>query len=264
MSGINPRGARVLITGASSGIGAATARAFATHGARVVISGRNQERLSALAAELTATGRDVHAVRADVTSTAEQEQLVTEAERLLGGLDIAVANAGIGLYRALLDTPEDELRAIFETNFYGVLRTVRAAAPALRRSGRGQIILISSILGKRATPFAGGYAASKFALQAVSESLRVELRPEQIEVLVVYPGYTQTEFQRRAINAGGRPHSPARPMPAAEVGEEIVRASARGTRERVLTLPGRAMALANKIAPALLDRILGRALRRAD
>jgi short-subunit dehydrogenase len=261
MAGIPSRGAGVVITGASSGIGAASARAFAEEGARLVLSGRDAARLGALVEELRAQGATAHAVVADVSSPQDCARLLREAETLLESLDIVVANAGIGLYKPLAESSEEELQSLFATNFYGALRTAREAIPAFQRRGRGQIIFVSSILGKRATPTTGGYSATKFALQAASEALRVELRPQNIEVLVVCPGYTQTEFQTRAMNAAGRPTSPGAPMRAETVARALVRASQRGTREVVLTAAGRAMVFLNKWAPGFLDRVLARALR---
>jgi short-subunit dehydrogenase len=144
------------------------------------------------------------------------------------------------------------------------LRCIRAVLPVMRARGKGQIINISSTVGKRSLPYLGGYSATKFALHALSESLRVEVADEGIDVILVLPGLTQGDFQANILSS--RKDVPDVPMKfaqtPAEVAEAIVRASKRRAREVVLSASGRVLLTLNAMSPALVDRALGRAARR--
>src|SRR5229473_2199193 len=168
----DPRGRVALVTGASSGIGAATARAFAGAGLRVALCTRRKDRLEQLAAELTTQGAEatVHAVAAR-----------------WGRLDVLVNNAGRGFAATLEQTTAEELRALMELNVVAVLGATQAALPIMRRQGSGHIINVSSVVGRRAVPYRAAYSATKFALGALSEALRVELTGTGIAVTLVYP-----------------------------------------------------------------------------
>ncbi|MCI0657600.1 MAG: SDR family NAD(P)-dependent oxidoreductase [Acidobacteria bacterium] len=245
-----------MITGASGGIGEATARAFAAAKSRVLLSARSKDRLDAITREIRKAGGDAHAFGADVTRCEDIEALFAEADSYLGGIDIMVANAGIGLFKMVDETSDQELHDVLETNLYGALRCIRAAVPRMRSAGRGQIILISSMVAKRAVPMLGLYSASKFALQGLSESLRVELSRDGIGVVVICPGITATSFHGNAINSSLEPPPPVSPMPVGKVAHAILKASRRGSREVVLTGFGKGLALLNRFAPSLLDRAL--------
>ena len=180
-----------LVTGASSGIGAATARRAAQSGYRVVLGARSLERLEALAEELGGRERAL-AVRCDVTEWEDQRSLVARALESFGRLDVAVANAGFGARRGFLaDTPE-HWRSMILTNVYGVALTIRATLEALKES-RGHVVLMSSVAGRRVVP-GSLYSCTKWAVTAMGESLRQELDGSGVRVTVVEPGMVDTPF----------------------------------------------------------------------
>jgi short-subunit dehydrogenase len=188
------QGKTVLITGASAGIGAAVARELALHGANLVLAARRRDRLDALAAELGAPVRAV-AVTADVTRDGDVEAAVAQAERAFGGLDIAVANAGFAVTGRVERLSLDDHRRQLETNLFGVLRTVYAALPALKRS-RGQLAIVGSVAGHVPTPGIAPYNMSKFALRALAEDLHEELRPAGVGVTLLSPGFVVSDIGR--------------------------------------------------------------------
>jgi NADP-dependent 3-hydroxy acid dehydrogenase YdfG len=186
----------VLITGASSGFGAAMARLLASQGCHLALGARRVERVQALAEEL----RKAHGIKAfagtvDTRETASVNAFVAAAASALGGLNVLVANAGLasGTYK-MWETPDEDLEAMMRTNVEGVVKTIRAGLPHLRKAGWGHIFFIGSTAGHQ--PYEGGsvYCASKFGIKAMAQSLRLELNGEQIRVTSVDPGMAETEF----------------------------------------------------------------------
>lgn len=188
----------VFITGCSSGIGREAALMFRDRGIKVAATARRPESLSSEESE------NLVAIECDVTSAASVESAVVEAEKRLGPLEVVVNNAGYGQPGPVEEVTEEEMRAQFETNVYGVHRVIRSTVPRLRAAGRGRVINISSVAGRISTPFLGVYSASKFAVEALSDSLRVELRPFGIKVVVIEPGPIKTKFESTARDAGDR------------------------------------------------------------
>jgi short-subunit dehydrogenase len=255
----------VAITGASAGIGAAAARAFAAEGARVAISARSKDKIEALAAELRQGGAQVYAATMDVTSELEVTRYFEGLFAEWGYCDVLVNNAGVGMFAPIAELSVELFDRAMQVNVYGALRCTRAVLPVMRARSRGQIINISSSAGKRALPYMGGYCATKFALNALTESLRVEVASEGIDVILVCPGLTATDFKGNVISS--RKEIPE--MPAAlggqsadEVAEAIVRASRRRAREVVLTASGKALVAANQLIPWAVDKALGEISRR--
>ncbi len=255
--GFNLKEKVVFITGASSGIGAAAARAYAKAGAKVVCAARRTDRLEELVRELERKGHEALAVPCDVRDEKSVRAAVDQAVRRFGGIDVLVNNAGVGLYGQIAELTAEKLHENFDINVYGVLRCVQAALPHLRRRGGGQIVNVSSVLGHRALPGMGGYCASKFALNALTESMRTELKAEKIDVILISPGITETEFRQSAMTTTGKRESraPSKPMTAEEVADAMVKASRKRQREVILTLSGRAMVEINRFAPALFDKV---------
>jgi NADP-dependent 3-hydroxy acid dehydrogenase YdfG len=192
-------GSAALITGASSGIGAATARRVADAGWRVVLAARSRERLSALADELGGEGRAL-AVQCDVTDWDAQQKLVDAALEAFGALDAAFANAGFGGQRGFLaDTPE-HWREMVLTNIYGAALTLRATIPALKES-RGHLLLTSSVAGRRVLP-GSMYSCTKHAVTAMGEAARQDLHGTGVRVTLIEPGMVDTPFfDRRPTDA---------------------------------------------------------------
>ncbi len=257
----DPRGRVALVTGASSGIGAATARAFAGAGLRVALCARRKDRLEHLAAELTTRGAEATAHTVDVTDALAVRAVVDEVGARWGRLDVLVNNAGRGLSATLEQTGAEELRALLELNVVAVLGATQAALPIMRRQGSGHIINVSSIVGRRGVPYGGAYSATKFALGALSESLRVELTGTGIAVTLVYPiGTTGTEFHEAEVQK-----VPWRPMGPVQSAERVARAilsCVRRPRPEVYPYwPLRILAVMSVIAPGLVDRGMRRVLR---
>jgi NADP-dependent 3-hydroxy acid dehydrogenase YdfG len=180
-----------LITGASSGIGAATARAAADKGYRLVLAARTQERIEALAEELGGPDRAL-AVRCDVTEWDHQQAMVTEALERFGRLDVAFANAGFGAARGFLAESPEHWRSMVLTNVYGAALTIRATIPALKES-RGHLLLTGSVAGRRALP-GSLYSATKWAVTGMGESARQELNGTGVRVSLIEPGMVDTPF----------------------------------------------------------------------
>ncbi|HET9481361.1 MAG TPA: SDR family NAD(P)-dependent oxidoreductase, partial [Candidatus Polarisedimenticolia bacterium] len=184
----------VLITGASSGIGAALAREFARQGADVVLAARRLDRLRALAAEIQARGRRALAVGCDVTVDGDVEHAAAAAVETLGRIDVVVANAGFGVVGRVEGLQLEDYRRQFETNVFGVLRTIHATLAHLETT-RGRLVIVGSVAGYVAAPGASPYAMSKFALRALAESLGHELRSRGVTVTLVSPGFVESEIR---------------------------------------------------------------------
>jgi NADP-dependent 3-hydroxy acid dehydrogenase YdfG len=191
-----PDGPVLVITGASSGIGAATARRAVEEGWRVVLGARREDRLEALASEL---GGEAHALaaRCDVTSWDDQQALVAGALGSFGRLDAVFANAGFGAPRGFLESSVEQWHSMIDTNVLGVALTIRAALGHFREQARGHYLITGSVAGRRALP-GSLYSATKFAVTSMAEGLRLEVRasdPEaDIRVTLIEPGMTDTPF----------------------------------------------------------------------
>ena len=188
-----PESPVVLITGCSSGIGKATALAAAARGYRVYATARDPQSLR----DLEGRGR-VRALALDVTDTRSIERAFAALLGEAGRLDALVNNAGYGQYGAVEDVTAEEWRRQFDVNLFGAIEVTRAALPNLRQARRGTIVNVSSVAGKIAIPFAAPYCASKHALEAVSDALRVELSPFHIRVVIIEAGPIETRFGERA------------------------------------------------------------------
>ena len=249
------KGKVAIVTGASSGIGEATARELAWRGAAVVLASRAAEKLEALEREIPASGGRALAVKTDVSDKDSVEVMVGKAVEAFGSLDILINNAGLGLSGRVSELHAEALRHVFEVNTIGPLNCIQAALPHMGRGGR--IINVSSVVGRRAVPKVGGYCATKFALNALSDSLRVEIADRGITVTSVYPGTTRTAFRensRRTADErrGWRPKGVA----SEKVAKGIADAAERGPRDVYVTLPDRLYIMITTLLPGLTDRLL--------
>jgi len=195
-------GTVAAITGASSGIGAATARALVKEGASVVIGARRADRLESLSDEL---GEKVASIDMDVTKPEDAKRLIAGAYERFGRLDALVANAGIGAYGGIMDLADEQLAEMIDTNVAGTVWPIRAAVPGFVEAGRGDIVIIASVAGLRGAADEAVYAATKFAQVGLAGALDRELREHGIRVSTLAPGGTATEF---AIGAGRTPDMP--------------------------------------------------------
>ena len=193
----------VAITGASAGIGRATARELAGAGANVVVGARRRERLEALEGEHP--GRIV-AVEMDVRSPDDSRRLVQTAVERFGRLDTLVANAGIGMYGGILDHTDEELTTMLDTNVAGTVWPIRAAVPEMRKAGQGDIVIVASVAGFRGGADEAVYAATKFAQVGLAGALDRELREDGIRITTIGPAGTSTEF---AMGTGRTEDMPA-------------------------------------------------------
>lgn len=202
----------ILITGATSGIGRHTALRLAKHGHQVIGTGRNEKAL----AELRALGLD--AVGMDVTSDASVGAAKAEIDRLTAGhgVDVLVNNAGYGLWGPVEMLSDEDVRAQYETNVFGVLRVTRAFLPAMRARGRGRIVNVSSVGGRMTFPLGGIYNSTKYALESISDALRMEVKQFGIDVSIIEPGYIKTEFTARTMDVSSKyARDPSSPYHAA-------------------------------------------------
>jgi NADP-dependent 3-hydroxy acid dehydrogenase YdfG len=219
-----------LITGASSGIGAATARAAAAEGYRLVLAARSSDKLAELAASLGGEDRAL-AVQCDVTDWEEQEAMVAAALGRFGRLDVAFANAGFGAKRGFLNETPEYWRAMVLTNVYGAALTIRATLPALK-SARGHLLLTGSVAGRRALP-GSLYSATKWAVTAMGEAARQELDGTGVRVTLIEPGMVDTPFFDTPVSGALQPEDVARAVmyavvqpPHVDVNEILVRPTA--------------------------------------
>lgn len=246
----------VLITGASSGIGAALARELAREGARLVLLARRRERLDALSAELAARGTQVLVRAGDVTQRTDLDSAVAAASAHFGRLDMAIANAGFGVVGKVDKLGIEDFRRQFETNVFGVLQTIQACLPELRKTG-GRVVLIGSVAGYVAMPNASPYSMSKFAIRALAGALGPELRPDGVSVTLISPGFITSEI--RQVDNRGVHHSHAKErlprwllMPADVAAKKIVAAAYRRRRETIVTAHGKLLVALQRFAPWVL------------
>jgi short-subunit dehydrogenase len=260
----NIAGSRILITGASQGIGRALAELAARRGAKVLAAARSDVLLAEVAEKVRASGGIIETVHADITSADDRQRLVETARRHFRGLDVLINNAGVGATGHFAEVGPARLRAIMEVNFFGVTETTRVCLPLLRGGSRPAIVNISSIAGKRGIPARSEYSASKFAVQGFSEALRAELDKDGIDVIVVNPGLTQTNFSQNMLEQKARlPMDHLRGMTAEAVAAGTLRALERGTHEVNLGWSGKLLVFVSRFFPRLADRIAARKVRAA-
>lgn len=253
-------GRTVIVTGASSGIGEAAARAFGRAGDRVVLAARRVDRLQRLAAELP----ESLVVPADLTRSEDISRIVDATLARFGQIDVLVNNAGLGRYDWIEHLSEDDIRAEIGVNLIAPILLTRAVVRAMQQRGRGVIINVGSVAGRIATPTMSIYNTAKFGLDGFSEALRRELRSQGIYVCVIYPGgVAGTEFGREKRVSLGVTTPPWLRLSPERVAREIVALADHPRPRRVLPgIFGAAIAL-NALLPSLVDAAVMRAVRRA-
>jgi short-subunit dehydrogenase len=255
-------GARALVTGASGGLGRALALELAGQGASVVLLARREGKLRAVAEEIARLGGvagRAEIVVGDVTSPTARRAAIDAAKVAFGGLDILVNNAGVGAIGRFDAADLNRTREVFETNFFAPVELTREALPLLKAGRQPIIVNIGSILGHRATPQNSAYCAGKFALRGWTESIRVELAAEGIDVLLASLGPTGTDFWNHLIEQQGDvPWTTNIAMPAEVAARRIVRAMAHDRREIIPGFRARWFIRLSRLFPQLFDRILSR------
>jgi NAD(P)-dependent dehydrogenase (short-subunit alcohol dehydrogenase family) len=250
----------IAITGASAGIGRATALRLARDGAAVAICARRADLLATAAAEITAAGGHALPVAADVTVEADMARFVGDTVARFGTLDVMICNAGFGIAGAIDDIAPAQMQRLMDVNFTGTYLAARAALRVFRAQRRGHLIVVSSIVGKRGVPYMGAYAATKFAQVGLAECLRAETAGSGIHVSVVYPVSTETDFfdvmSRETGTAITRASGPRQHVDA--VAGAIARAIARPVPEIYPYFNSRFLVVLNALAPGLTDRIVKR------
>ncbi len=249
-------GLRVLVTGASSGIGRELVRQLCQGEARVVAMARRKERLSSLVEEVQTLGGEVHTFAGDVTDSKARQQALELCQTQLGGLDVLVNNAGRGGIGAFAQADEARLRQIMEVNFFAPAEFIRIALPLLRQADRPLIVNVASVLGHRAVPFKTEYCASKFALHGFSDALRAELAREKIDVLLVSPSTIESEFFDHVLGERNKPRGRFGAMTPKKVARRMVHAIAVGKHEIILPWGGRLLVWLDRLCPLLANRLV--------
>jgi len=248
---------RILLTGASGGIGRALADECVGRGAKVLGFARR--------GELLAEWRESHANAfeqtdifvGDVTRSEDRTAAIRQMESLWGGVDVVVNNAGLGALGRFRAAEAERLRQVFEVNFFAAVELTRAALPLLRLGTTPAVVMLGSILGHRATPQNSEYCASKFALRGWCESVRPELAREGIDLILISPGTTESEFYEHTLGSDDAPPWPnPPPIPAATVARAIIRALEAGKHEIIPSGRGRMLVWANRFFPGVVDRVM--------
>ncbi len=246
-------GRMALITGASSGIGAATARWLARQGMRVVLTARRQDRLEALAQEIRAQGGAALAIPADLNHFSDREALVRRIEDTWGPVEVLINNAGFGYYGTVEETPWEVIEGMFTVNILAMIHLVQLVLPGMRRLGRGHIINVASVAGYISTPPLTVYSATKFAVVGFSEGLRRELEPHGIHVTVISPGPVRTEFGQVASGLAVDPGEVPGGLDPEAIARAIARALRRPRREIVVPALYLPAIWINRALPGLVD-----------
>lgn len=249
----------VVITGASSGIGMALAREFASLGANIYMGARSEDKLSELASELEASGAKAGYTAADVAKEDDCRKLIEDAAARFGGIDILICNAGISM-RALFDDVDlSVIHRLMDVNFWGTVNCTKYALPYIQRA-KGSIVGVSSVAGIHGLPGRTGYSASKYAMTGFLDTIRVENLKKGIHVMVACPGFTASNVRFSALTADGSsqgesPRNEGKMMTSEEVAHRIAKGIWRRKRFLLMEFNGRATAFIKKFAPRFLDRM---------
>jgi len=253
------RDKRVILTGASSGIGRALTRELVGAGARVVAAARSSDKLAALEADLRGREGEIVPVTCDVTSPDDREHLVSAAVARWGGLDLLVNAAGVAAWGHFQTSTEEINRQTLEVNFFGPVELIRLAVHHLTYGDQPAVVNVTSMCGRRGMPAWPEYSASKFALVGMGEALRGELVRFGIDVITIVPGLTNSDLSRHLLRNEGRADIRyEKGMSPEYVAARIAKAIRKNSREVVLGREARMMLLMNRLMPRLVNRLIAR------
>jgi len=231
---------------------------LARRGVRLVITARRQDRLADLASEIAGLGGSANLVAGDISEPQLRSRLVETASQKMGGLDLLVNNAGVGAEGPFAEASPDRLRYLFETNFFAPVELIRETLPLLVNGNRPMIVNVSSVLGHRGVPNKSEYCATKFALHGFSDALRAELASVGVDVLLISPSTTQSEFFDRVVESKSVSSSRRRGMPASLLASRAIRAMERGRHELILPFSGKLLVWLDRFFPRLADSLIAR------
>jgi short-subunit dehydrogenase len=257
------RNLRILITGASSGIGLAFARQAARLGAKLVLAARSEDKLHAAADSLGVSADDVLVVPTDVTREEDRQNLLDRAVDYFGGLDVLVNNAGVASWAHFADSNEEILRQIMEVNFFAPVELIRQAIPVLVNGRQPAVLNVASMCGRKAMPAWSEYSASKHALCGLTEALRGELARFDIDVLLMVPGLTKSDFPQHFIKTEGKAKIDFKGgMSPDVVAAAMVKSLQRNRTETVVGSDAKWMLRANRWFPRLTDWLIARRVKK--
>ena len=248
---------RIILTGASMGIGEAAARALAAPGVRLALVARTRDKLEKSVESVKAGGGEAFAVVADLSRPEEAARVVPESLEKLGGVDVLINNAGVGIANTFAAMKMEDMRHLMEVNLFSVTRLMQDVIPPMRAQGGGHIINISSVVSKISLPTAGSYSASKFALNGISDAALVELAGDKIKVTTLCPGVVSSNFHTNLLGGARKPAGPSGWTPD-QVAAAIVRAVKNPPRERTLGAANKALVGLSRVSPGFVNWLLGK------
>jgi short-subunit dehydrogenase len=257
------QGKRLLVTGASSGIGRAIALEAGKRGCRVILAARSEVEIEALADQMRRTGVEAVAVRADVTRPEDRQAMFDVAKEHFGGLDILVNNAGVAAHGHFMDLDPQTLRQVMEVNFFAVAENCRLAIPLLEDGEQPLIVNVSSMAGRRGVPAWTEYSASKFAVCGFSEALRAELVRFGVDLMLVVPGLTQSDLGKNLLAKKGRlPTDYASGLTPQVVAQKILDGAEANKHELRIEKDARLLLFVNWLAPRFVDWRMAKLVRK--
>jgi len=263
----NFTGKVAIITGSSMGIGKATAFLMAQHSVKIVLNGRDEEKLQRVKTEMLSKGYEVIAVRGDITLTEDCERLIKTTIDTYGRIDILINNAGISMRGNFETLDMSVFKKVIDTNILGALYPTKYAIPHIKAS-KGSVVFISSVAGIRGLPGISVYCSAKMALTAIAESLKVELNGIGVHIGIVYVGFTQNEADKKTMDADGKlipieDRSNKKANTTEQVAKEIFKNIRKRRFKTIISFLGKMNEFTNKLLPRLTDKILVRSTKSA-